>query len=349
MVRKARHCKKKAEKNNNSAAIYCDITVNDFANNESQKRFRQKKKTTMKTIINEVKMLQVKEEDKAWDEKSDDDKCGQNEETIPEQITGKNRRKARKSTSVDGEGINYPLDIWFIISEYLRPEDVGRFATTCQATYYVTTTAKFWFSMYRRHYTWVPELPTQLADWNMDYTEGLRAAVIRSLFFMYAPFSARIAGKKPLRADPTQLLRSQCVLQWHVKVGAQYKYFFKFARSKQNKDCIKCHFHQDTGVNFNPEATCYILEATSSSVCESVMVIGEYLYHAGLEVSANMYNDRLRLSLVPAHLLPRSSNAASRKYQVPTKEIILEPVCDVKVYPWWHPQYEVCAHTTSRS
>nr|XP_053629438.1 uncharacterized protein LOC128686498 [Cherax quadricarinatus] len=81
MVRKARHCKKKAEKNNNSAAIYCDITVNDFANNESQKRFRQKKKTTMKTIINE----------------------------------GKNRRKARKSTSVDGEGINYPLDIWFII------------------------------------------------------------------------------------------------------------------------------------------------------------------------------------------------------------------------------------------
>nr|XP_053629420.1 transmembrane protein 183-like isoform X2 [Cherax quadricarinatus] len=305
MVRKARHCKKKAEKNNNSAAIYCDITVNDFANNESQKRFRQKKKTTMKTIINEVKMLQVKEEDKAWDEKSDDDKCGQNEETIPEQITGKNRRKARKSTSVDGEGINYPLDIWFIISEYLRPEDVGRFATTCQATYYVTTTAKFWFSMYRRHYTWVPELPTQLADWNMDYTEGLRAAVIRSLFFMYAPFSARIAGKKPLRADPTQLLRSQCVLQWHV--------------------------------------------ATSSSVCESVMVIGEYLYHAGLEVSANMYNDRLRLSLVPAHLLPRSSNAASRKYQVPTKEIILEPVCDVKVYPWWHPQYEVCAHTTSRS
>lgn len=46
-------------------------------------------------------------------------------------------------------GIDYPLDIWFIISEYIQPEAVGKFARICKSSYYVTTTGKFWFHLYK--------------------------------------------------------------------------------------------------------------------------------------------------------------------------------------------------------
>nr|XP_045613923.1 putative transmembrane protein 183BP isoform X4 [Procambarus clarkii] len=308
MSRKPRQLKKKkkTERNNNYPTICSDITVNDFANNEIQTRFRPKK-ASINTLMNEVKLLQVKEEDKTWDEKDDDELLSDlTEDNFPGQKGEQSRGGERKTNKSDGdEGANYPLDIWFIISEHIAPEDVGRFAAICQATYYITTTAIFWFTLYRRHYKWVSDLPAHLTHWNMNYTKGLRAAVVQSLYFMYSPFSSRLVGEKPLSADPTQLLRSQCVLQWHV--------------------------------------------ATTSSVCGIPMIIGEYLYHAGLGVSTNMCNHRLRLSMVPAHLLSSSTSSNSRKYQVPTTEVILDPVSDVKVYPWWHPRYYKCGFNTNTS
>lgn len=49
----------------------------------------------------------------------------------------------------DSIGIDYPLDIWFIISEYISPEAVGKFARICRSSHHVTTTGKFWFHLYK--------------------------------------------------------------------------------------------------------------------------------------------------------------------------------------------------------
>ncbi|KAG7159915.1 Transmembrane protein 183-like [Homarus americanus] len=327
MPKKKRNCKKK-EKTRTSLTPCADITVNDFANSDTQQTFRPKK-TSMKKVVDEVKSLETKEDEKAWDEKDDDELVSGGVETNNNNFVQRAGRKKKTSNEIsdDGEGINYPLDFWFMISEYIRPEDVGRFTAICQATFYVTTTARFWFTVYRRHCKWVAGLPEELVHWNMNYTKGLRAAVIRSLFYMYTPFSTHIAAEKPLTADPTQLLRSQCPRQNR-----------NYLRSRRNNN------KQDSLVNFNPENGCYILEATSSAMCGEAMVIGEYLHHAGLGVTSNMCNHRLRLSFVPEHLLSSTSSGTSRKYQVPTTEIILEPVRDVRVYPWWHPQYWKCEH-----
>lgn len=46
-------------------------------------------------------------------------------------------------------GIDYPLDIWFILSEYIPPEAVAKFARICKSSYYVTNTAKFWLNLYK--------------------------------------------------------------------------------------------------------------------------------------------------------------------------------------------------------
>ncbi|XP_071513755.1 putative transmembrane protein 183BP isoform X1 [Panulirus ornatus] len=350
---------RKSKRTSEPSGIYGDVTVNDFANSETQKRFRPKK-TDIKEVIKEVCMLNIEEdmlnmeeEDKPWDEKDDSDDLISDEENCHRHKTGHKKRKSRKIIySDDAESTNYPLDIWFMISEHIQPEDVGRFAGVCQATYSITRTAGFWISLYKRHHKWVIELPENLTFWNMNNVRGLRAAVIRSLFYMYSPFCARIAAEKPLSSVPTHLLRSQCVLQWHSKIGTHHKYFFKFIDSNQNRNLKdgrkKLVFVEETHklVNLNPEDGCFIIEATCNAVCATAMVIGEFLYHAGLGLTTNLCSHRLRLCFVPSHLLPRSASFTARKYQIPATEILLDPVSDVRIYPWWHPQYWKCMPNT---
>lgn len=50
----------------------------------------------------------------------------------------------------DHSGIDYPIDIWFLISEFLHPEDVGTFAGICKTTLAVVSTAEFWSNLYKR-------------------------------------------------------------------------------------------------------------------------------------------------------------------------------------------------------
>lgn len=61
----------------------------------------------------------------------------------------RNQKKISNEEITEHNGIDYPLDIWFIISEYIKPETVGKFACICKSSYYVTTTAKFWFHLYK--------------------------------------------------------------------------------------------------------------------------------------------------------------------------------------------------------
>lgn len=100
----------------------------------------------------------------------------------------------------------YPLDIWFLISEYIRPEDVGRFAGICKLSYAVVCSAKFWFSMYRRyinmyklHHKTISHLPERLQPESMFRLYGLRTSVIRALYFLYPPFGYSIDVSTGLR------------------------------------------------------------------------------------------------------------------------------------------------------
>lgn len=340
-----------------------ETTLNDFANNKDNNK-NAPRRMNVNCLVKQVKKIQVSEDDRAWDEKDeeefDNDKEGngdpeENEITLQ---TGPYRRRKRtnldSSINFEGDGINYPLDIWFIISEKIKPDDVGRFAAICQATYYIVTTARFWFSLYKRNHKWVPELPKHLNYWNMDQVYGLRASVIRSLYYMYMPFSKKITSEKTLSADPTYLQRSQCLLQWQKKSGCQHKYFFKFfhpscvkklkssVSRQRNPDILE----SDSLVQINPDEGCYILEAKCLTINAWPMVMGEYLHHAGIGISANLCHHRLRLSLSPQHLLPSGTKAQNGTRRPNITEILLEPVADVRVYPWWHPQYLKNVRTT---
>jgi hypothetical protein len=72
-------------------------------------------------------------------------------------IVKRNPRRRKKTESEgdgdgDGDGgVEYPLDIWFLISEYILPENVSTFARICKSASHVVSTAKFWFHLYRRY------------------------------------------------------------------------------------------------------------------------------------------------------------------------------------------------------
>jgi len=50
----------------------------------------------------------------------------------------------------DGGGVVYPVDLWFLVGDYIAPEDVCTFACICHDTHVVTHTARFWLGLYRR-------------------------------------------------------------------------------------------------------------------------------------------------------------------------------------------------------
>lgn len=57
---------------------------------------------------------------------------------------------AASTESESSEGREYPVDIWLVLSSYIRPEDVCRFALICSNAWIATCTAVFWTRLYRR-------------------------------------------------------------------------------------------------------------------------------------------------------------------------------------------------------
>lgn len=53
-------------------------------------------------------------------------------------------------SSESGDGNEYPLDVWLVLSSYIRPEDLCKFALICRSAWTATCTAAFWTRLYRR-------------------------------------------------------------------------------------------------------------------------------------------------------------------------------------------------------
>lgn len=127
---------------------------------------------------------------------------------------------------------DFPNDIWFLIAEFISPEDVTRFALICKQTYAVTTTLKFWKMLYRRHYKAGVELPIRLQLDCMARPRGIRACTIRSLFFTYPLFVNRTLAQ--LQPDFHTLVKHRVIQFWFKQVSAtKFWYFYKLKRKLQ--------------------------------------------------------------------------------------------------------------------
>ncbi|KAG8242137.1 hypothetical protein J6590_071888 [Homalodisca vitripennis] len=210
-----------------------DVTLADYANSSVLPgRGRLRKSKASLSVVCEVKQLNI--QDKAWDEKLDEfegdfDFVKEGNEDGEEVFVMKKascRRKKTLSESIAGcstDGNTYPLDIWHILSKYIRPEDIATFSAICRNSWSVVQTPTFWLSLYKRYYKNVPNLPSRLQPACMVRHHGLKACVIRSLFYMYPPLAARI--DRASMSAPYHLKSRQCISMWQesIKGTGPYK------------------------------------------------------------------------------------------------------------------------------
>lgn len=58
--------------------------------------------------------------------------------------------KSTRRINYHSDGNDYPYDFWYLISMYIAPEDIGRFASICRQTYHIVNSISFWISIYHR-------------------------------------------------------------------------------------------------------------------------------------------------------------------------------------------------------
>uniref|UniRef100_A0A3Q3B528 Transmembrane protein 183A n=1 Tax=Kryptolebias marmoratus TaxID=37003 RepID=A0A3Q3B528_KRYMA len=255
--------------------------------------------------------------------------------------------KEENSECSDGE--NYPVDIWLVLSSYIRPEDVCRFALICRNAWTVTCTAAFWTRLYRRHYRIDVELPFRLQPVCIDRMRCLRACVIRSLFHLYEPFSLRVSKIPALpESTPSTLLNSKCLLFWVKKLSGTrpeglWEFNFKFLKQGHSKNgCAKslCLPKQYEDVHLNPDSDCYLLQVTTLNYIFTPVVMGMTLTLFTINVSTDMRHHRVRLVLQDSPL-----QRGKRRGDQGGTQVVLDPVHSVKLMDWWHPQYPSLPYT----
>ncbi|XP_001649363.2 transmembrane protein 183 [Aedes aegypti] len=258
------------------------------------------------------------------------------DEMVSTERSDQNRMEVEDSSAQQEEAVycDYVIVIWYLISEHLRPEDVGRFALICRKTAEVVQSAKFWHHIYRKHYDRSVDLPRWLQPDCMLLLRGLRARTIRALYYTYPPFVQRIAATA--FADPHRVAGRQLIFSWYSKCKTGWNYYFKLkaklipgsraarsARMQKQKDSLE--YLQDT--YSNPEEGCQILIITTDT-----MHLLPY-YHEQLTVKS--FTQTLAQGLINYKVRLQMANYCQRVVD----EIVFVPVRRVRLLDWWNPEY----------
>ncbi|CAB1457788.1 unnamed protein product [Pleuronectes platessa] len=259
-------------------------------------------------------------------------------------VAHKKKNKRRKESSESSDGGEYPMDIWLMLSAYIRPEDVCKFALICRNAWTVTCTAAFWTRLYRRHYRIDVDLPLRLQPYSIDILNRLRARVIRSLFHLYEPFSLRVSKIPALpESTPTTLLNSRCLLFWVKRMSGTrpdvlWEFNFKFLkqRAHSKSGCAKSLSlpRQYEHVHTNPDTDCYVLQVTTLNFIFTPVVMGMTLTLFTINVSTDMRHHRVRLMFQDSPL-----HRGKKRVDHCGTQVVLDPVHSVRLMDWWHPQY----------
>lgn len=227
-------------------------------------------------------------------------------------------------------------EIWMLISKQIRPEDVATFAGICQTTYDITLRAPFWFQLYR---SFGPskqlfgritiELPMRLRPESMVRLGGLRACVIRALFYTYRPFVRRLE-QNDRNLDLTSFTRRLKILQmWQVQMKPKlFAYFFRLQAPTPEVST----YHKDTLRNVleNPDDGCRILYVETSKFIPLPPTYDQpqikYLKSVTYNMSQGLRSYKINLEIV----LYNGS---------PFAKLVLDPASNIKIWDWWHPEY----------
>ncbi|XP_077287030.1 transmembrane protein 183-like [Arctopsyche grandis] len=314
-----------------------DFSLNDYANANVVHSQRNKS----------VKVMEQSTDDRNWDDNVDDDidLVEQEDENgctivvVQSNCLRKDFSTCIATTDTDSEGNLYPLDIWFLISKFIAPEDVGRFAGICRATLFVSRSAEFWFRLYKKHYKHNCGLPLRLQPVHMHLRYGLRSCVIRSLYYTYAPFTTEIKVQNYSNFyTPKDLLKRRCLSVWYEKSKSQWIFFFKLKFIKRTlyvpriaENSKRNVFEILDDILANPEIDCKMLKVHCGSFSDAPPIMGMILNTIFTKVAPNMRHNRLHLGF--SQSLQDHVNSTSNC------SVVLNNVVKMEVLNWWHPNY----------
>lgn len=162
------------------------------------------------------------------------------------------------------------------------------------------------------------------------------------LHFLYPPLVMRTKTSQPFENEPHCLVGQRCLLTWHRKMRNGWKFYLRFRKGdevnlesnqRQSIESPKfVNWHQD--LFYNPDNNSSVLEVTCPSYSPIPMVMGLILNRVYFNVSSgSMRYQRLKL------VMDSSFRMTTAKNQNAMQEVNLDPVLELKVYPWWHPEF----------
>uniref|UniRef100_A0A1B6KPU7 F-box domain-containing protein n=1 Tax=Graphocephala atropunctata TaxID=36148 RepID=A0A1B6KPU7_9HEMI len=332
-----------------------DVTLADYANSsvQSGKCRIRKAEASLRTVC-KVKQLSI--QDKAWDEKLDefeddlglDQEEGEDGKGVVVTKKASCRRKKTLSESMaetNKTGNTYPLDIWHLLAKYIRPEDIATFSLICRNSHSVVNSPTFWLSLYKRYYKNVPNLPSRLQPECMVRHHGLKACVIRSLFYMYPPLVARV--DRASMSAPYHLKSRQCISMWQERHSYKWKLSFKLRRKDYQLDRNsgeKPNLMEILGDIFaNADDGCTILQFVSSERMMLPVVMGLTVHSINMSLDMNMAHMAVQLVFGSGRICNGKLDNTG------TVSVSLKSVLQVSVLEWWHPRYPHSSNTIQRS
>ena len=255
------------------------------------------------------------------------------------------------------KNVEFPSEIWILLSDYILPNYVGKFAQICKTTYNIVSSQAFWRRMYKKHYDPLNhcDLPLRFQPDCMFRPRGLRAAVIRMLHLTHPSFLEAQSRLSSVWPDPHSLRGNICILQSSNRVGRSAYHYFKLKTNELNlklandvmenvvddeEDCLgeerrtKALVSQLSDIHDNPEAGCSVLQVHAAHRASVAPVMGLKLVSASLSVSHGMRLHKLKLVFGSPEMSPSRSAG-----QTNSTEIVIDSVAGVKIYSWWHPHY----------
>ncbi|KAK9875508.1 hypothetical protein WA026_007902 [Henosepilachna vigintioctopunctata] len=328
----------KTKKESKNFIIPQDVTLYDFANSRICKSRSKKLVNSVSFVMK--KELEVKNSWEDDDEETDEDcatvhnSCMNSQQKQDQTNISKYKSKAQ----CDNNGNIYPYDIWFLISNFIRPEDVGRFSAICKTCLEVTSSVNFWIALYKR-YLRKECLPEELQPECILRYFGLRTSVIKALYLMYHPFILLTRKTFGNIMHPDILKGKQCIGLSLRQEDKKWCYYFKF---KLNNPVS---FHRNANKNqsiieilndiyANSEEDHCLLKIISEELSPIIPIIGQFLKHVTLSLSQGFCAFKLQLTFGSEF-----NSYTVKNGTIGGNIVVMDSVSKINILNWWHPNY----------
>lgn len=214
------------------------------------------------------------------------------------------------------------------------------FSLICLKTAYVTTTGKFWSHLYKKYYDEDLELPERLQpDCVLSRIGGLKANVIKSLFYTYHPFKNRGNDKNRDNYDKAfkkTVINMSCnkncdknLWTYHFKLKNRNEMGHKYSSFEKTQSIKEQKINRD--VFCNPNEGCQLIEIQSKKFVplprfQDQIPCVKAIYQT---LSSGFIYYKLKIVF---------SNYTGN--EILGDPVVFDPVVSIRLLDWWHPDYD---------